>query len=312
MTPLGSDETRRASSLNGWLVIDKPEGLSSNRAVALVRRWTGAKAGHAGTLDPLATGVLPVALGGATKTVAFAVSTYKTYRFRIAWGIARATDDREGTIVGESSVRPSPEDVEALLPRFVGTIAQRPPAFSAIHVGGRRAYALARAGQPAELAERPVEIRTLRLLGFPDHDHADFEAIVGKGTYIRSLARDLARALGTLGHVDAMRRLAVGRFREDQAISLDSVAERRHILAVSGDLLPVEAALDDIPAFALSAAEARRLCCGQHVVPCEGGALGRVQGLAEGHLVGAFCGRILFALARVEKGGLKPVRVIQR
>lgn len=312
MTPIrGTRETDR-NALNGWLVIDKPEGLSSNQAVALVRRWTGVKAGHAGTLDPLATGVLPVALGAATKTVPFAVNASKLYWFRIAWGTARATEDREGAIVGESPVRPSPETVLAVLPRFLGTVLQKPPAFSAIHVGGQRAYALARAGQPVELAERPVEIKALRLLGFPDPDHAEFEAIVGKGTYIRALARDLADALGTLGHIDAMRRLAVGRFSEAQAISLDSIAEHRHILAVSGDLLPIEAALDDIPAFALSAAEARRLCCGQHVVPCECGEQGRVQGLAEGHLVGAFCDRNLFALARVEKGGLKPVRVIQR
>jgi tRNA pseudouridine55 synthase len=312
MTPLRSKREARANPLNGWLVIDKPEGLSSTRAVALVRRWTGAKAGHAGTLDPLATGVLPVALGAATKTVPFAVSAYKTYRFRVTWGVARATDDREGAIVGESSARPSAKGVAAVLPRFVGTIAQRPPAFSAIHVGGQRAYALARAGHPAELAERPVEIGALRLLAFPDRDHADFEAIVGKGAYIRALARDLARSLGTLGHVDALRRVAVGRFTEDQAISLDSVAERRHSLEMSGDLLPIETAIDDIPALALSAAEAHRLCCGQRVVPCESRERGRIDGFAEGQLVGAFCDRNLLALARVEKGRLRPVRVIQR
>ena len=312
MTPVRSNREERASPLNGWLVIDKPEGLSSNRAVVLLRAWTGVKAGHAGTLDPLATGVLPVALGAATKIVAFAVGSYKTYRFRVAWGVARATDDREGAIVGESAVRPSPEKVAGILPLFVGTIAQKPPAFSAIHVGGRRAYALARAGCLVEIAARPIEVRALRLLDCPDPDHADFEAIVGKGAYIRALARDIACSLGTLGHIERMRRLAVGPFVESQAISLDSVAERRHILHASGDLLPIETALDEVPALALSAGEARRLCCGQHVIPRETGEEGQVARLAEGHLVGAYCDRILCALARVERGGLKPVRVIQR
>jgi tRNA pseudouridine55 synthase len=307
----GLEDARRAA-LNGWLVIDKPEGLSSNRAVALVHRLTGVKAGHAGTLDPLATGVLPVALGEATKTIAFAMSARKTYRFRVAWGLARATDDREGAVIGESSARPSAAAIAAVLPRFLGAIEQRPPPYCALHIEGRRAYALARAGRPALLPARPVEIKALRLVALPDRDHADFEAVVGKGVYIRALARDLGLALGTLGHVAAMRRLSVGRFAEAQAISLDSLAERRHILCSNGDLLPIETALDDIPALALGAAEAERLRCGQRVIPRDPEEEGRIGGLAEGRLVGAFCDRTLIALARVEKGGLRPVRVIRR
>ncbi len=297
-------------ALQGWLVIDKPEGLGSNRAVALVRRLTGMKAGHAGTLDPLATGVLPVALGAATKTVAFAADSSKTYRFRVCWGASRSTDDREGAILSSSPMRPSAEAIAALLPRFTGTLAQKPPQYCALHVGGRRAYALARAGLPVDLPARPVEVKALRLLAVPDEDHAEFEAVVGKGTYIRALARDLALSLGTLGHVEAMRRLAVGRFTLKEAISLDSLALRRHSLDFCGALLPVEAALDGIPALLLSAAEARGLVCGQRVIPREKEGEGSVEGLAEGRLVGAFCDRLLVALARVEKGGLRPVRVI--
>ncbi len=187
--------------LNGWLVVDKPRRLTSNRAVEQVRRATGAKAGHAGTLDPLATGVLPIALGEATKTVAYAMNGRKRYRFRIRWGVARDTDDSEGEIVGESDVRPDRDMIEAVLPRFTGTILQRPPSYSAIKIAGRRAYALARADRAPVLDLRPVEIVSLRLTATPDRDHADCEAVVGKGNYSRALARDLGTALGTSGHI---------------------------------------------------------------------------------------------------------------
>ena len=300
----------RMSAPSGWLVIDKPRGLSSSRAVAIVRRATGAtKAGHAGTLDPLATGVLPVALGEATKTAQFAMAGEKRYRFRIRWGIARDTEDCEGAVTGESAVRPGRAAIAAALPRFTGRVVQRPPAYSAVHVGGERAYRLARAGAPPELAPRPVEIRELRLLETPDRDHAVLEALVGKGAYIRALARDLAAALGTLGHLVELRRLSVGRFTEEQAISLEIVAERGHILAGCGYLLPIETALDDIPALDLTAPEAIRLCHGQCVTPSAPGVLDRLD---EGTIVGALCDRMLIALARIEKGGLKPVRIINR
>src|SRR6266436_3270388 len=180
--------THADRALNGWLVIDKPQGLSSNRVVELVRRFTRTKIGHAGTLDPLATGVLPLALGEATKTIAYAMNAHKRYRFRIRWGVARASDDGEGEIVGESVSRPSRAAIEAILPRFTDTILQSPPIYSAIKVAGRRAYALARSDNPPVLAARPVQIAALRPIALPDRDHADFEALVGKGTYIRALA----------------------------------------------------------------------------------------------------------------------------
>jgi tRNA pseudouridine55 synthase len=239
-------------SIHGWLVIDKPAGITSSRVVENLRRATGSKAGHAGTLDPLATGVLPIAVGEATKTVQFVSAGCKRYRFRIRWGEARDTDDREGAIIGESTVRPDAAAIRATLPRFTGRIMQRPPAFSALKVAGRRAYALARAGRPPELALRPVEISELHLIAVAP-DHAEFEAAVGAGTYIRALARSLAEALGTLGHIAELRRLAVGRFGEAQAISLDSALALGHSLAASEHLLPIETALDDIPALALTA-----------------------------------------------------------
>ena len=297
---------------HGWLVIDKPLGLSSNRVVEIVRRSTGTKVGHAGTLDPLATGVLPIAIGEATKTAAYAMTGRKRYRFRVRWGVARTTDDREGEIIGECECRPSSEAIEAILPRFIGAISQTPPAYSAVKVNGRRAYTLARANAPAALPSRPVEIATLRLIAMPDRDHTDCEALVGKGTYIRALVRDLGEALGTLAHVAELRRLSVGRFTEAQAISLDSLDEDRHSLAKAGYLLPIETALDDIPALALTGAEAARLRSGQRVTPGDSGERADPDRLDEGMVVSAWHDQALIALARIENGGLRPLRVINR
>jgi tRNA pseudouridine55 synthase len=295
--------------LNGWLVIDKPAGLTSSQIVLRLRHATGMKAGHAGTLDPLATGVLPVALGEATKTVAFVSKATKLYSFRIRWGIATDTDDSAGQAVAESPVRPEKAAIAAVLARFTGTILQRPPAYSAIKIAGRRAYSLARAGKAPRLAERPVEIGELRLTALPGRDHAEFDALVGEGTYIRSLARDLSEALGTHGHIVALRRLAVGRFTEAQAISLDLATTLGHSLPASGHLLPIEAALDDIPALALTADEAARLRHGQPIVltECEGARLDRFD---DGTIVGARHDQLLIGLARIENGRLQPIRII--
>jgi len=295
--------------LNGWLVIDKPGGITSNAVVVRLRRAIGMKAGHAGTLDPLATGVLPVALGEATKTVAFVSKATKRYRFRVRWGIATDTDDAEGASIAENAARPDEAAIRGALPRFTGQILQRPPSYSAIKIAGRRAYALARAGEAPHLAERCVNIAELRLASLPDRDHADFEAVVGAGTYIRSLARDLAEALGTVGHIAVLRRLAVGRFTEAQAISLDLATTLRHSLAASGHLLPIEAALDDIPALTLTADEAARLRHGQPIVLAahEGACLDRFD---DGTIVGARHDQLLIGLARIENGRLRPARII--
>jgi tRNA pseudouridine55 synthase len=294
----------------GWLIIDKPAGITSNRVVTALKRATGLKAGHAGTLDPLATGILPVALGEATKTVGFISKATKRYSFRVRWGIATDTEDAEGTITGESGVRPDETQIRAVLPRFTGAIMQRPPAYSAIKIAGRRAYALARAGNAPEIPERQITIFELVLTALPDHDHADFIAVVGEGTYIRALARDIAKALGTLGHITALRRLSVGRFTEAQAISLDLATTLGHSLSASGHLLPIEAALDDIPALALTADEAARLRHGQQIdlkASGEGARLGRLD---DGTIVGAKHDQLLVGLARMEGSRLRPVRLI--
>ena len=305
--PANADATR----VHGWVILDKPLGLTSARAVAAVKRAFGAdKAGHAGTLDPLATGVLPIALGEATKTVPFIVADTKLYRFTVAWGEARTTDDAEGDVVATSARRPSAAEIHAVLPRFIGAISQRPPDFSAIKVAGKRAYALARAGAATGLAARPVEVRSLNLVAVPDRDHAVFEAEVGPGTYVRSLARDLGEALETHGFVTDLRRLAVGRFTLKQAISLDNLAALGHSPAASGHLLPLETALDDIPALALTEDQAKALRCGQAVTPLCTQDWACLSQIGNGATVCATLGGKLVALAEVAAGGIRPLRVL--
>jgi tRNA pseudouridine55 synthase len=302
---------RRGVPVHGWLVLDKPYGMTSSQAVGAVRRLTGAaKVGHGGTLDPLATGILPIALGEATKTVAWAMAGRKTYRFRLRWGEARATDDAEGDVVGTSPVRPTAEAILAALPGFIGTIMQVPPAFSALKLDGKRAYALARAGEAVVLAPRPVEIAALRLVGQSDGDHAEFEMVTGKGAYVRALGRDLAAALGTLAYVAALRRTAVGPFTLDRAISLENLGPLGHSPAAFEHLLPIETALDDIPALALTEAEAQRLRHGQPVIPLLPAEQARLAQLGDGALIQATTGTMLVALAEVSAGWLRPLRVI--
>ena len=302
---------RRGQPVHGWLVLDKPVGVSSARAVAVVRRvFDAGKAGHGGTLDPLASGILPIALGEATKTVAWAMAAAKTYRFTVRWGEARETDDAEGAISATSDRRPSRDEILAAIPAFTGEIMQHPPAYSALKVAGERAYELARGGEAVDLAPRPVRIETLRLIAITDTDHAEFEAEVGKGTYIRALGRDLALKLGTFGHLSALRRTRVGRFNEDQAISLDKLTSLGHSPRPFEHLLPVETALDDIPALALTEAEAARLRCGQAVLPLRPTDRAFMLELGNGQRIRATCGTKLVALAEISNGALRPVRVL--
>jgi tRNA pseudouridine55 synthase len=297
---------------HGWLVIDKPLGLSSHRVVEIIRRHTDRRVGHAGTLDPLATGVLPIAIGEATKTTAYAMTGRKRYRFLVRWGVARATDDLEGEITGECAARPSREAIEAALPRFVGTIRQHPPTYSAIKINGSRAYKLAREDKQPVLPMRTVEVAELRLIAVPDSDHADCEALVGKGTYIRALARDLGAALGTFAHLTQLRRLSVGRFTESQAVTLDLLTAQGHISGDCRYLLPIETALDDIPAMVVTATEAARLRSGQKVMAGDARTEADPGRLREGAIVGAWHDQGVVALARIENGLLRPVRVINR
>lgn len=302
---------RRGLPVHGWLVIDKPAGMTSARVVAAVRRITGAaKAGHGGTLDPMATGILPVALGEATKTVPYAMAGRKRYRFTLRWGEARSTDDAEGSVTATSLARPTDAEIRQVLPRFIGLIEQVPPAFSAIHVAGARAYDLARAGQVVELEARRVAIDRFELVELVDADYAAFEVECGKGAYMRSLARDLAVALGTVGHIAALRRTVVGPFTEERAISLESLETLGHSAAALGHLLPVETALDDIPALALTDTEANRLRCGQSVGLLRRQDLERIGHLESGSLICAKAGGKPVALARFEAGDLRPVRIL--
>jgi tRNA pseudouridine55 synthase len=305
---------RKGEPVDGWVVIDKPAGVSAASAVNTVRRsLNAAKAGHAGTLDPLATGVLPVALGEATKTITYLVEGEKGYRFTLRWGRATATDDTEGEVIEESDVRPDKAAVEAVLPRFTGTIEQVPPAFSAVKVAGRRAYAIARGGgETPELKPRQVRIDAITLARVLDRDHAEFLVSCGKGTYMRALARDIARALGTVGHVAALRRTRVGPFTEERAISLEDFATLGHSAAASGHLLPVETVLDDIPALAMTESEADRLRRGQPVPVIRSVNRERIRDLADGAIVCAVQNGKLIAYTRLDGRMVHPVRVLNR
>lgn len=302
---------RRGKPIHGWLVVDKPLGMSSNAVVVKVRKLTGAaKVGHGGTLDPLASGVLPLALGEATKTVSYAMDGTKVYRFTLRWGEARSTDDQEGEVTETSDHRPTRDEIEAALVSFVGEIQQVPPAFSAIKVGGKRAYDLARAEKPVELAPRTVRIDAFRLVEMIDDDNAEFEVVSGKGAYMRSLARDLARAVGTVGHVAALRRVRVGPFTEDMAISLDKLEEVGHSAPLLEELLPVETALADIPALALTEVEAKRLQHGQPVPALPVVSRSPLEDLEQGDVVRAMTGARMVALATIKGGEVRPLRVL--
>jgi len=302
---------RQGVPINGWLVIDKPAGVTSAAVVTAVRRATNAaKAGHGGTLDPLATGVLPIALGEATKTVSYVMDGSKIYRFTIRWGERRNTDDAEGEVVEVSDVRPTEEAIRAVLPRFVGDIDQVPPIFSAVKVAGQRAYALARAEMPVELESRTVHVEGIELIDMADADHAVFEVTAGKGTYMRALARDLAVSLDTVGHVAALRRRSVGSFTEASAIPLDKIDTLGHIDALKERLLPVGAALDGIPALNLTEAEARRLQRGQPVAVLPVASRSSIKHLTRDAVFCAVAMGRPVALATVKGGEIRPLRVL--
>ncbi len=303
---------RRGRPLDGWLIIDKPAGMTSTDVVNRVRRGFDAqKAGHGGTLDPLATGVLPIAFGAATKTVPYVMDGTKLYHFTLRLGEARDTDDADGAVIGASPVRPGDAAIEAALPGFRGTIMQVPPAYSAIKVAGERAYDMAREGRAPTLEPRPARIDRFDLIDRPDADTAVFAVQSGKGVYMRSLARDLAAACGTLGHVAALRRLRVGPFTEAEAISLDKCSPGDDIPPASPDLLlPVATALADIPALALTEAEAFFLSRGQAISLVD--LMGRIPRTADpdGGVARAMAGARVIGLCRMSDGMLRPERLL--
>lgn len=303
--------SKAVHQLHGWLNIDKPPGIGSTRVVETARHVTSAaKVGHAGTLDPFASGVLPIALGEATKTVRYLMEATKTYRFTVRWGEQRSTDDPEGEVTARSDARPTSEAIEAALPIFVGTISQVPPIYSAIKVAGRRAYDLARAGADVKLEARDVRIDSLELEAQSDNDHATFLVNCGKGAYMRALARDLAAHLGTCGHVAALRRLRVGVFDEAAAISLENLIELGHSAGANLPLMPITAALSDVPVLAVTDEEALRLRQGMAVPVLRPDERRRMEDLGDDHVVLALSGIGPVALARIDGIQIRPVRVL--
>jgi tRNA pseudouridine55 synthase len=305
---------KKGNPIHGWVILDKPQGLTSTQAVAAVRRiFDAKKAGHAGTLDPMATGILAIALGEATKTVPYAMDADKVYRFTAVWGESRDSDDAEGKVTGTSASRPSQAEIEALLPRFTGTLNQVPPAYSAIKVAGERAYDLARDGEEVVLAPRPVQVFEARLLT-AEPDQAEFEIRCGKGTYVRSWVRDIAQALGTLGHVTALRRTRLGGWDEKSAVSLETLTPFMHSPAAFGYLRPLSTALDGIPALAVSGPDTVRIRSGNPIL-IRANIFARMKdGFGDGELSGLTVflkdeeGQPV-ALAEIAEGELRPFRV---
>ena len=321
---------KRGNPVHGWVVLNKPLDLNSTTAVSIIRRLFNAqKAGHAGTLDPLATGILPIALGEATKTVPYIMDSLKTYRFTVRWGSETNTDDLEGEVTSTSLKRPSSQEIKDILPDFTGPILQTPPAFSAIKINGERAYDLARAGKEIDLTPRQVIIERLEMLNAANDEEAEFEATCSKGTYIRTLGRDMGRELGCLGHISKLHRLSTGPFNEEMSISLEKLKELSHsaladqalpqpmdncapfsdkksqALApqLKQHLHPIETALDDIPALAISEAQAAQLKLGQSIllnqkdIPTTNGPAYTMQS------------KKVVALGQVAKGTFQPKRV---
>ncbi len=305
---------KRGHPIHGWLILDKPLEMTSTAAVGRIKRLFNAqKAGHAGTLDPLATGILPLALGEATKTTSFVMNGKKSYRFTVGWGVETSTDDMEGEPAETSDLRPTLEAIEHQLPKFTGAIMQIPPKFSAIKIAGNRAYDLARDGGQVQLEARKVVIEKLQIIDMPDQNTTVFEAVCGKGTYVRAIARDLGRALGCFGHIKYLRRTQVGPFAEEDAWTLENLKRLTeeengedngagHHLAAAA-LLPVEAALEDLPHLELPPATAARIARGQSVI-FRGHDIPDVNGQAYATSKGK-----LLALVEIENGALRPTRV---
>jgi tRNA pseudouridine55 synthase len=300
---------RPRNQLHGWIVLDKSLGISSTQALGKVRWLLNAdKCGHGGTLDPLASGVLPLAFGEATKTVNWAMDGRKTYRFRVKWGFETTTDDLEGDPGPTTGLVAVQQDIEAALAQFVGAVQQKPPSYSAIKVSGERAYDLARAGEAVNLATRTVSIESLQIESHDPQGETTFIVQCGKGTYVRSIARDLGRVLGCLGHVTLLRRLTVGPFSEKDAISLEKLEELRHRPpsenSLSGILRPIETVLDGIPALAVMDPEAARLRQGQRVpIDNIGVTLPDTEAVLVTHLEKPL------GLFKIENGVLKTIRM---
>ncbi|WP_295911473.1 tRNA pseudouridine(55) synthase TruB [uncultured Bartonella sp.] len=310
---------KKGRPVSGWVILDKPKGMGSTEAVSKIKwLFQAEKAGHAGTLDPLASGMLPIALGEATKTVPYVVDGTKVYRFTVAWGEEHNTDDMEGVVTKTSTKRPSKEEILAILPHYIGTILQTPPQFSAIKIDGNRAYDLAREGEKIEIPAREVEIDSLELIDMTPEGHAIFEVECGKGTYVRALARDMGRELGCYGYIANLRRIEVSPFVEDDFVSLedleDAAPERgeadengifpsRDFSALDEFLIETGAALEFLPQYPLSDEQAYRVRMGNPVLM-----RGRGAPVDEDEVCATYKGKLL-AIGMIEKGQFKPKRV---
>ena len=295
---------RKGNPVHGWLILDKPSGIGSTPLVGKAK-WAlqAQKCGHAGTLDPLATGVLALAFGEATKTVQYVMDGDKSYRFTVRWGIATNTDDSEGEPVNTSDERPTREQIEAAIPQFIGTIQQVPPAYSAIKINGERSYALARKGEEVALSARPIRMDDLRLIDQPDADTAIFEMTCGKGGYVRAIGRDLGQNLGCFGHITQLRRTRTGPFTLEDAISLENLEEMRDTPVSGARLISVATGLDGVPALAVTEAQANQLRNGQAVSAA-------VSGLDYGTTAWASLDGVPVAIGQVKGGLLHPERVL--
>lgn len=317
---MGRRSGKKGRPVSGWLVLDKPAGMGSTQAVAKVKRLFGAaKAGHAGTLDPLASGMLPIALGEATKTVSYVMQGEKTYRFAVAWGEERTTDDLEGEVTDSSDTRPTEAEINKELGGFVGTIEQVPPDFSAIKIDGARAYDLARDGEKPDIPSRLVEVFSLELVALPDVDHAEFEVVCGKGTYVRSLARDLGRRLGCCGHVSFLRRIDVLPFTEDDLVTMveleaavpqpaeepERPGRENRFESIDALLIDTASALKDLAHVAVSDDAAARIRLGNPVI-----LRGRDAPVREEEAC-AMARGVLVAIGEIDHGMFKPKRVFR-
>lgn len=296
---------KKGRAVSGWLIVDKPAGVTSTAVVNKVKwAFSAQKAGHAGTLDPDATGVLAVALGEATKTIPYITDALKCYRFRVTFGAATDTDDASGQVIATSASRPTEAQIEAALAGFRGQIDQVPPQYSAVKVDGERAYDLAREGEAMDLAARPLWVESLLVIGRPDPDHVDLEMVCGKGGYVRSIARDLGQALGCLGHVAWLRRTWSGPFDADQGVTLAQVDAEAKTEALDARLLPLELGLQDLPEFIATPEGAARL---------KNGNPGQVIGHADWGTEGwASLNGQAVAVGHCRGGELHPSRVFNR
>ncbi len=312
---MARNRKRKGDPVSGWLALDKPLDVTSTQAVGILKRlYNAQKVGHGGTLDPLATGILPIAFGEATKTVQWVMDGDKEYVFTVEWGKSTTTQDREGEVVATSDVRPTREAIEAALPAFIGDIEQIPPKYSAIKVDGARAYDLARDGEEFELKSRGVTVYETSLVEMPDADHAVIHVRSGKGFYVRAMARDLAQAVGTEGHVSELRRTRVGSFTEANAIGLAKLSEMSDKPALLAALRPIETALDDIPALAIDGNDAAMLKQGRTIVLLphivEDWRANQASD-PDDRLALAMDGDIAVALGEVRAGRFQPTRVFQ-